>query len=228
MINRRRIKPAWLWAVLAIVIVGVLGRAARTAWPTQHPSSRPTAAQLRDAFQQALRRGPPQLPVYGEVPNFALTDHRGRPFTRQDLAGRCWIADFIFTRCAGQCLTMTAQMASLQERLPQDIRLLSVSVDPTWDTPEVLAGYAARAGASSERWLFVTGAQDDIFRLSRDGLHLSVATEGGTPAEPIVHSVRLVLIDREGRIRGYYDATDAAAVDRLLLDAAALLQPDAS
>lgn len=220
----RRLSPTWLWAVLVLTIVGVLGRAAWTARATHRTAGGPSTAQIRATLAQALRQGPPQLPVYGEVPVFALTDHRGRPFTRGDLAGQVWIVDFIFTRCAGQCVMMTAQMASLQERLPKEIRQLSVSVDPAHDTPEKLAGYAARAGARSERWLFVTGSEDAVFQLSREGFHLGVAAEGGTPAEPIIHSVRLVLVDQEGRIRGYYDATDAAAVDRLLMEATTLLR----
>ena len=221
MTDHRRIPPAWLWGILALTLVGVLGR----AWHEHRSAGAPSTAHVRAALQAALRHGPPALPIYGEVPDFALTDQRGRPFTRTDLAGHVWIVDFVFTRCAGQCVMMTAQMASLQERLPQDVQQLSVSVDPVYDTPEVLAGYAARAGARSERWLFVTGTQDEIFRLSRDGFHLGIEADGGTSAEPIIHSVRLVLIDQEGRMRGYYDATDAAAVDRLLLDIATLINP---
>lgn len=222
--TRGAIQPRWWWLLLGLVLAGILGRAAWIGWRVSQRRAAAPAAQLRDALQQALRHGPPPPPVYGAVPDFTLTDHHGRPLARKDLAGRIWIADFIFTRCAGQCLTVTSHMASLQERLPAEVRLISFSVDPAHDTPDVLAGYAARAGAG-ERWLFLTGSRDDIFRLSRDGFHLSVEEEGGTPEEPIVHSVRFVLVDRAGGIRGYYDATESDDINWLFLDVAMLLKP---
>ena len=163
------------------------------------------------------------LPVYGSVPAFSLTDQHGATVTLVSVRGAPWIADFIFTRCGGQCPMMTARMRAIQQRLPAGsrLRLISISVDPQYDTPEVLHRYAKDAGAS-DRWLFLTGPQEQIFRLSREGFHLGAEPEGGSAQEPIIHSVRLVLVDRQGRIRGYYDGTEAPAVDRLLRDAATL------
>ena len=157
------------------------------------------------------------LPVYGQVPAFALIDHRGQPVSQETLRGTPWIADFIFTRCAGQCPMMSAQMATIASAVPQGVRLISITVDPSWDTPEVLTRYA-ETYATDARWLFVTGDPEAIRRLCQEGFRLSVSEDGASAREPITHSTRLVLVDRQGRIRGYYEATDEAAVRQLRRD----------
>ena len=165
------------------------------------------------------------LPTYGRVPAFAMVDQEGQPVSRETLHNHVWIADFIFTRCAGQCPMMSAQMARLSTMIPKhaSVRLVSFTVDPDWDTPEVLARYAHTQGATGQPWSFVTGDKRELQRLCREGFRLAVADEAGTPEEPITHSVRLVLVDRGGAIRGYYDATDAAQRKRLARDARTLL-----
>ena len=199
-----RAKTRWLWGALIVVLVAI------------------AAASVQQA---GSRRGPqPALPpIMGAVPSFTLIDQHGRPVTREALRGAPWIADFIFTRCGGQCPMMTARMRTLQQRLPADarVRLVSFSVDPSYDTPPVLAAYAARAGAG-ERWFFLTGDQATILRLSRDGFKLAAEPEGGPAEEPVIHSVRLVLVDGQERIRGYYDGSEPASVEQLLRDLAAL------
>ena len=168
------------------------------------------------------------LPTYGQVPAFSLTDHRGQPVTRATLAGSVWIADFIFTRCAGQCPMMSAQMASLKRALQgaPGIRLVSFSVDPSHDTPQRLADYAVHYGALDRRWLFMTGEPAAMTSLVQDGFHLGIGLDGSA-REPITHSVRLVLVDQQGLIRGYYDATDAAAMAQLQRDARRLARSHA-
>ena len=163
------------------------------------------------------------LPDYGLLQEFSLTDQHRRPVRLTDLRGTVWVADFVFTRCAGQCPMMTARMAELQrrfERTPQ-LRLVSITVDPAHDTPEALAAYANHAGAG-ERWQFLTGEADAVIALARDGFHLGVSQDG-TVQEPITHSVRLVLVDRHGRLRGYYDADEAEAMRHLERDIRRLL-----
>ena len=166
---------------------------------------------------------PRALPVLGTVPAFALTERSGLPLTSADLAGHVWVANFIFTRCPDFCPALTSRMASLQQTLvpaADPIRLVSFSVDPATDAPEVLRVYAARAGAG-DRWLFVTGARDALATLLRDGFRVAYADDG-PPTAPITHSDRFVLVDRQLRIRGYYHGTEAADVDRLARDALAL------
>jgi protein SCO1/2 len=166
---------------------------------------------------------PRPLPVLGTVPPFALTERSGRPLAAEHLAGHVWVAAFIFTRCPDVCPALTARMARLRGELPaagDPIRLVSFSVDPAHDTPEVLRGYAARAGAG-EDWLFVTGPREQIAALLREGFRVAYADDGPAAA-PITHSDRLVLVDRQLRIRGYYRGGDADDLARLARHAAAL------
>jgi protein SCO1 len=180
------------------------------------------------ASLQRLRRPEPP-PVLGHVPEFTLVNRDGRPLSRKDLAGSPWIADFIFTRCPASCPVMTARMARLGRELPRDsaARLVSFSVDPEHDTPEVLQRYAASFKAPA-RWLFLTGDGRQIYRLSKEGFKLGVdaspQASGAETAEPILHSTRFVLVDGEGRIRGYYDAFDEESMQGLMRDLEAISQ----
>ncbi len=177
------------------------------------------------ALVQRLHRPDPP-PILGQVPDFTLTNRDGRTVHRADLAGAPWIADFIFTRCPASCPIMTTRMARLNRELPPDLglRFVSFTVDPDHDTPQVLQKYAASFQAP-ERWLFLTGGKDTLYRLSQEGFKLGVAlnTEPGT-VEPILHSTRFVLVDGEGRIRGYYDGFDEESVGRLEGDLRALVE----
>ena len=159
--------------------------------------------------------GTDPLAEFGSVPNFALIDHNGEAFSLGDLDGELWVADFIFTNCAGTCPMMTEQMGALNDRLPEEVRLISITVDPTRDTPEVLSGYAAGKGAEGDRWVFLTGSRDEIYRLAKEGFHLAVDDTVGTFVEPITHSSRFALVDRAGTIRSYFDGTDPATVSRI-------------
>lgn len=168
----------------------------------------------------------PDLPILGHVPPFSLTSHRSETVTLDDLSGAPWIADFIFTRCALSCPMMTTRMAELDDgRVPEEMHLVSFSVDPEHDTPEVLARYA-EAFAASERWVFLTGSEEEILELALKGFHLAVdpnPPEGmASPEEPIVHSTLFALVDGRGRIRGYYDGLTREGVEQLERDAAVL------
>ena len=159
------------------------------------------------------------IPSYYPLPEFSLTDQAGKSVTLHDLAGRVWVADFIFTSCGGTCPLMTAKMRKLQDVLPPAIRLVSLTVDPARDTPEILAAYAGEHGAAVDRWLFLTGDKQALYDLCVKGFKLPLETEGGTPAEPIVHSTRFVLVDKRGEIRGYYSGTEEDELKRLAIDA---------
>ena len=174
--------------------------------------------------ETAAARGREPLPHYGTLPSFALTDHEGHPISLESLRGSVWVADFILTRCAGQCPLMTQEMAKLAEefRATPSIRLVSFTVDPEHDRPAVLAEYAKHHEDAGSRWAFVTGEQAQLWQLCREGFKLSVGEGEPTGPEPMTHSVRLVLVDREGAIRGYYDATDPARLKRLREDLKAL------
>ena len=174
---------------------------------------------LRQAEVTRLRNH--VLPNYGTVPPFQLTDQDGQPFGLERLLGKIWIADFIYTTCPGPCPMISSRMSETQKPLREtDVKLVSFSVDPQHDTPEVLRGYAQRLSAQPGRWEFLTGDKGTIDRLSRDGFKLAIADGAAGP----IHSTRVILVDRKGVIRGYYDATDADAVTRLLADTNHLLR----
>jgi cytochrome oxidase Cu insertion factor (SCO1/SenC/PrrC family) len=155
--------------------------------------------------------GPKLLPS-GElsVPDFALTERNGRQVTRADLHGKVWIASFVFTRCTGPCPQISGTVARLQEelKLEKDLRFVTFTVDPERDDPDELKQYAVHFSADPERWLFLTGKQDEIYALLRDGFKVGVEqTQGAarTPGNEVTHSTRLVVVDRHGCIRGYFD-----------------------
>lgn len=141
-----------------------------------------------------------QVDVLGRAPAFALTNQRGGEFTNAALDGKVWIAKFFFTSCAGPCPRLTEKMHELQEvfRAEPDVHFVSISVDPDVDTPERLAQYAKQFGADPVRWHFLTGPIDEIRSVSAEGFKV------GSVDEPVLHSTRLILVDRAGQIRGYY------------------------
>jgi protein SCO1/2 len=172
------------------------------------------------------------LPVLGTIPDFTLTDQPGRTVGRRDLLGAPWVGDLVFTRCVLACPLMSTKMAALDRDLPRSgragaPRLVSISVDPEHDVPEVLAEYAERYRAS-DRWLFLTGDRDDIYRLAGEGMHLGF--DPNPPLVPLVegddlyHSTRFVLVDGLGRVRGYYDSESAEELETLRGDLAGLLE----
>lgn len=169
------------------------------------------------------------LPVLGTVPYFELTRADGASVSRADLAGKVWIADFIFTHCTGPCAAMTLRMKQLEERIKDDpaIQLVTLTVDPNRDTAPVLAQYAGLTRANAARWWFLTGSQDAIWKLSREGFKLSAGENDPKSQEyammPFFHSTRFVLVDQRSRIRGYYEGVDPEALSRLLRDARALV-----
>jgi len=161
---------------------------------------------------------------YGTVPNFELVNQEGQPFGSARLAGKIWIADFIYTSCPGPCPMISTRMSELQKPLEKtDVHLVSFSVDPTRDTPEVLRSYAEKLHTEPKRWDFLTGPKSVIYDLSHNGFKLAVS-DGSNEAGIPVHSTRMVLVDRHGEIRGYYEATEADAVTKLLADTSHLLR----
>lgn len=181
------------------------------------------------AFRHGVERPEPGLPVVGKVPDFALVSSSGQALSQANLSGRIWIADFVFTHCPSVCPTLSAQMAKLQTSLARqglDVRLVSFTVDPATDTPEVLSAYAERFHADAARWLLVTGERGALHRLIGEGFHLAVAERSpseNTDGEGLItHSDRFVLIDGDLQIRGYYHGTDEESVQQLMKDAQTL------
>lgn len=164
------------------------------------------------------RSRPAPLPMLGQVENFTLTNQLGQKVTLENLRGQVWLADIIFTRCPGPCARMTRQMAEVQKALPARSRakLVSLTTDPDFDTPEVLTKYAARFEADTNRWMFLTGTKTEIAKLAIDGLKLTTIEkkpEERTSADDLfIHSTIFVLVDKRGQLRGIFE-TGGEGVD---------------
>jgi protein SCO1/2 len=140
--------------------------------------------------------------------DFTLTERNGKKVSKSDLHGKVWIASFVFTRCTGPCPAVTATMARLQSELADEpnLRLVTFTVDPARDDPAELRKYAEHFRADKDRWLFLTGDENELHRLLKEGFKIPVArnVKAATPGDEFDHSTRLVVVDRHGNIRGYY------------------------
>lgn len=152
------------------------------------------------------------LPVVGEVSDFTLIDSTGAELGLNDLKGHIWVADLMFTSCAGTCPTLAHNMRSVQEALAGDpaVHFVSISVDPDTDTPEQMGAYADRMGADLDTWHFLTGPTDVVQDLAVNGFKV------GSGDEPLIHSNRFVLIDPNGHVRGYFLGTESEEIPRLI------------
>ena len=166
-----------------------------------------------------LRREPAPPPVLGPVPEFRLTASGGEAFGTAELEGQVYVANFFFTRCVSICPLLTAAMGRLQQRYDEagieGIRLVSISVDPEYDTPERLREYGEERGVDPRRWNLLTGEAEAIRRLVVEGFRTPLGepqTNGGLM--DIAHSGKLVLVDGGGAIRGYYDS-DPTGLDEI-------------
>jgi protein SCO1/2 len=176
---------------------------------------------------RALGKSTPKGPALRmPLPAFQLTDERRQPFSLETLRGKVWVADFIFTSCPTACPKLTKRMFELQHRtrnLGDAFHLVSFTVDPENDTPERLAAYAASVNARPNRWSFVTGPLGTIETTVVHGFKLAMGKEdNGDGIFTIFHGERLVLVDREGAIRGYYEANDEG-MDQLVRDVGVLV-----
>ncbi len=164
-------------------------------------------------------------PVLGSLPAFSLTGQDGAPFGSEQLRGKVWVANFIFTRCPTICPPFTRKMASFQERARkrEGVHLVSFSVDPDYDTPAVLTEYATMHGADASLWTFLTGDEEIIKQTVVGGMKVMLGREG--PADDlnsIFHGTHFVLVDRSLQIRGYYASDDPEALEKLWRDVGAL------
>jgi protein SCO1/2 len=161
---------------------------------------------------------------------FALTDQTGAMVTRETLAGRVSVTSFFFTRCGDLCPTLRSNLTRVQDEFlaEDDVLLLSISVTPDADTPEVLARYAATNGIVAAKWRLLTGDRDEIRELARDSWLVELTDGARHGVDSLAHTETVVVADGEGRIRGLYDGSLRLEVDRLIEDVHALLEPEVS
>ncbi len=155
-----------------------------------------------------------KLPVLGNITGFELTERSNNSFTRDDMLGKINVVNFFFTSCQGPCPVMAGNMSVLYKAFEADdrVQLVSISVDPATDSLPLLREYAQRQGVTDNRWLFVRGEQADIIQISEKQFMLAA------DALPMMHSIKFVLVDELGQIRGYYTGTDSGSVDSLRAD----------
>lgn len=164
-----------------------------------------------------------ELPVLGpeghQVPAFSFVNQNGDTTGSELLQGKIFVADFIFTSCPGICPKMTSEMKRVQEAYAgnENLKLISFTVDPERDSAQALATYMELYDVDPDVWTMYTGNKKKLYQLTRSGFYIT-AVEGDGGPEDFIHSEKLVLVDTEKRIRGYYDGTDPESVDQLITD----------
>ena len=213
-----RSSPALPWvlgSVLALVILGLVVAGVRQYW------------QAAGAARPVV-----MLDHFSTVMPFTLTERSGANFSSDaELRGRIWLADFVFTTCPGPCPLMTARMAELQTELKRthgDVRLVTFTVWPEYDTPERLTAYAKKFQAEAGIWSFLTGPRSVIYGVAIKGFQLGVGDKdsAGKPMAEgeFIHDTRIALVDRKGVVRGYYDGAAPETVQKVLTDVGNLLR----
>jgi protein SCO1/2 len=178
-------------------------------------------------YKSLNRTLPPELPVIGHVPHFELISENGQRFGSEDLKGRVYLANFVFARCPSVCPRMLADLKKIQKRIKstgRKVAIVSFTVDPKHDNEKVLFDLARKHDANPFVWTFLTGSDEKaLFKLYRDGF--KVGAEKAAPAKDlfdIAHSEKIVLVDGEGRLRGYY-SFDENSVNQLMIDVGLLI-----
>lgn len=161
-------------------------------------------------------------PKFGQVPSFSLTDQTGTAYGSKALLGNVWVANFIFTRCKTVCPVFSGKMADLQKRtkeMPSNVRLVSFSVDPDYDTSEVLSVYSQRFSAIPGHWYFLTGPIKNVRAVVVEGMSTFMEDAAAVEnPEELMHGSHFVLVDHSLQIRGYYAVDEEDTVERLLTD----------
>ncbi|MCP4785379.1 MAG: hypothetical protein GY903_00545 [Fuerstiella sp.] len=208
--------PAFLlFTVIALLILGFL------LWPAffqEQPDGPDQAVSTVDP--PADSEDDSGIPRLGAAPEFELVDQTGAAYSSAQLRGKVWIVNFMFTRCASTCPIQTMRLAEAQTALSADpvwdgIRFVSITVDPEYDSPDVLQQYASGYQADQEHWKFLTGSRDAIWKLSAEGFGLPVRDDAQNAQMPILHDPRFIVVDRLGRMRGVFDSQSTEAIAEL-------------
>jgi protein SCO1/2 len=164
---------------------------------------------------------PPTPAMHLPLPAFTLTSEMNLPYGTKQLLGKVWVADFMFTSCPTACPKLSKRMFELQRRcrhLGDSFHLVSFTVDPETDTPERLAAYGKEYKANPLHWTFLTGSTEAIQTTVVKGFNIAMGREPAAPGSNVMsifHGEKLVLVDTNGMIRGFYDADDASLTNLL-------------
>jgi|SRR6185503_223598 len=174
---------------------------------------------LYEKSREQRRQANKAAPVLSEVKDFTLTNQLGQVVTLADLRGHVWVADIIFTSCAGPCPEMTKHMKELQDALPgsSNAKIVTLTTDPETDTPSVMMKYSERFGADPKRWLFLTGEKKELMNLAVDSLKFVAVPvkpeERKDPNDLFVHTTTFMVVDKQGRMRQQAFQTTGEGVD---------------
>jgi protein SCO1/2 len=196
----------FVWALLALILFSIVALFLRTQ----------------------MGRAP--LPEFGTVQPFALTNELNQRVTLDHLKGQVWVADVIFTRCGGPCPKMTETMSRLQNEFPanEPLKFVTLTTDPAYDTPEILKRYGQRFGADFQRWNFLTGPKSEILKnLATGSLKLAALDKDPSERERdndlFIHATIFVLVDKQGKVRGYYESLEPGFREKIQADIRSLL-----
>ncbi|OQD44037.1 SCO family protein [Croceivirga radicis] len=154
---------------------------------------------------------------YHTIADFSLVNQNGKTITQKDYKGKIYVADFFFTTCPTICPIMTKNMAAIQDKIGEEVMLLSHSVTPQIDSVAQLKKYALEKGVDDSKWNLVTGDKKQIYALARKS-YLAVKNDGDGGPYDMIHTENFILVDKERRIRGFYDGTNPKEIDKLLGD----------
>lgn len=210
-------------AVVSVIGIGLFYKSYTKPKPEELPIYNPIDIDPEAVDPELLRIG--RGHVIGE---FSFTNQEGKVISSKDVEGKVYVAEYFFTTCGTICPIMTKQMMRVQEAMKdeKDFKILSFTVDPFNDDVEQLNNYANNHKANAEQWWFLTGTKEDLYSLARKSFFLLKPAEAqnlGDAGSDFIHTNNFVLVDREGRIRGYYDGTNFEEVDQLIKDSQLLL-----
>lgn len=214
----------WLLPVgLSLVVLLLLGMGAYQAFLTDAPPKLLETFGNQEIDTVDEKGNPIQLKIVHKVPDFSFIDQNGKTVTQKDFEGKTYVADFFFTTCETICPIMSKEMMRVAQHYKDDpeIAFLSHTVDPETDSVPQLKAYAQAHQANDSQWRFVTGAKTALYDMARNGYFVT-ATQGDGGPDDFVHTQNFVLVDKYKQIRGYYDGTEPAEMDKLIKDIALL------
>lgn len=217
-----------LWLIVAVMFVALYLRGPKQAPPQTSrestvPESSATAVAAPANTSPAAGGLVEPTALWSEdgIGDFTLTERSGKQVTKQDLLGEPWVVGFVFTRCAGPCPKVTSQMKTLEGQIGDQAKLVTMTVDPDYDTPEILTRYAGAFDASEDRWLFLTGDKETMYRYIEKHFRMPVQEMQGKDRKPgfeVLHTTNLLLVDAKGVVRGKYNALMPEEMAKLKLD----------
>jgi protein SCO1/2 len=205
------------WIILAFIAIWVAGMI--VVYPMIKKNERLQVFQPSDVNPQLVDTDMQRTAKAHRISDFNLTDQTGETVTYEDFENKIYVADFFFTTCPSICPKMTASLSELSDfyKNDNDIMFLSHSVTPVKDSVPVLAAYAKKYGVNHDTWKLVTGDKKHIYELARRS-YFAVTTEGDGGVKDFIHTENFILVDKERKIRGFYDGTSAEEMERLKSD----------